>query len=143
MAMERELASRSPADDVESAVDHEVAAVELAETVAVGGGVVAAIAEVVVGGVADPIADGVWAAAATIGDQSAERLAELDLRRKQLAAEKEQIAKDIRNTERKRIRLMERAKGLSDSDLMAIVASRATAKAKASAKAKAKAKAAA
>ena len=94
-------------------------------------------------GTTDANASGVWAAAASIGDQSAERLAELDLRKKQLAAEKEQIAKDIRNTERKRIRLMERAKGISDSDLMAIVAPRATAKAKASVKAKAKAKAAA
>ena len=123
------------AEHVSTGVRDMVSGGELAGTSAAAGGTTMV-------GTTDANASGVWAAAASIGDQSAERLAELDLRKKQIAAEKERIAKDIRNTERKRIRLMERAKGLSDSDLMAIVATRATAKAKASAKAKAKANAA-
>ena len=56
------------------------------------------------------------------------------------------MAKDIENERRKKARLMERARGLSDADLAAIIGERAAAaaakaKAKAAAKGKAKAKA--
>ena len=86
---------------------------------------------------------GVWEAAALIGDQGLEQLTDLENRRKRLYAEREALQKDIRNAERKRLRLIEKARGLSDTDLLDIMATRAAAKAKAHAKAKAKAKAAA
>ena len=81
----------------------------------------------------------VWAAAAGIVDQSQASLQQLEQRKKELVAEREQLNKDIRNADRKRARLLERARGLSDSDLVSIMASRAAAKTKAAAKAKAKA----
>ena len=86
---------------------------------------------------------GVWAAAAVIGDPSAELVNDLEQRKKRLMAEKQQVARDLRNADRKRVRLLEKARGLKDSDLLDIIGSRAADKAKASAKAKAKAKAAA
>ena len=51
------------------------------------------------------------------------------------------MAREIHNAQRKRMRLMERARGLSDSDLAEILQTRAVAKAQAVAKAAAKAKA--
>ena len=86
---------------------------------------------------------GVWEAAALIGDQTVERLANLEDRKKRLYVEGEALKKDIKNVERKRLRLKEKARGLSDADLLDIIATRAAAKAKAHTKAKAKAKAAA
>ena len=86
---------------------------------------------------------GVWEAAALIGDQALEQLTDLENKKKKLCLEKQALQKDIRNAERKRLRVKEKARGLSDTDLLDILASRATAKAKAHAKAKAKAKAAA
>ena len=88
---------------------------------------------------------GVWAAAAGIGDAAADEVAALQLRRKELRQERDAVSKDLRNAERKRQRLLERARGLSDDDLLALVAARAVAKghakAKANGKARAKAKA--
>ena len=86
---------------------------------------------------------GVWAAAAQIGDQSATELAQLEQRKRELQAQREIVKRDLRNEQRKRVRLMERARGLSDTDLTTILATRAAAKAKAKANAKASAKAAA
>ena len=86
---------------------------------------------------------GVWEAAALIGHHTLEQLTDLENKKKKLCIEKQALQKDIRNAERKRLRLKEKARGLSDSDLLDILASRATAKAKAHAKAKSKAKAAA
>ena len=85
---------------------------------------------------------GVWEAAALIGDQAAERLTDLEQQRKRLHAEKEALTKDIRNTERKRLRLKDKARGLTDLDLMDIIATRAAAKAKSHTKAAAKTRAA-
>ena len=84
---------------------------------------------------------GVWAAAAAIGDPAADSLADLNTRRKDLLAERRRVAKAIKNQEKQRQRIVERARGLSDDTLIAIVASRACAKVKAAAKAKAKPKA--
>ena len=130
MAAQSELA-----EHVSTGVRDMVSGGELAETSAAAGGTTMV-------GTTDANASGVWAAAASIGDPSANRLNELAQRKKRLAAEKDQVARDLRDAERKRIRLVERARGLTDNELMAIIATRATAKAKASAKAKAKANAA-
>ena len=86
---------------------------------------------------------GVWEAAALIGDQASGRVAELENEKKRLLAERGALEKEINKVECKRLRLKEKARGLSDADLLDIMATRATAKAKADAKAKAKAKAAA
>jgi hypothetical protein len=100
--------------------------------------VAAAAAHVIVGHGA-----GVWAAAAGIGDAAAGEVAALQQRRKELRQARDAVNKDLRNAERKRQRLLERARGLSDDDLLTLVAARAVAKgnAKANAKGKAKAKA--
>ena len=84
---------------------------------------------------------GVWAAAVAMGDPAVDHLSALAERKRTLEAERQRLALDIRNAERKKARLVERARGLSDVGLMQIVASRAVANAKANAKATAKAKA--
>ena len=87
--------------------------------------------------------EGVWAAAAGVVDSAQASLQQLEQRKKVLRAERDQVNKDIRNADKKRARLLEKARGLSDDDLMNIIACRVAAKSKAAAKAKAKAKAAA
>ena len=82
----------------------------------------------------------VWAAAACIGDTNAQKLKELTDQRKQLKRERDRISSEIKKAEKKRTRDMEKARGLSDLDLLNIIASRARAKAEAKAKAKAKGK---
>ena len=91
-------------------------------------------------GVAAP-GDGVWAAAAGIGDVAGHAVAALEERRKELRRERDAVAKELRNAERKRQRLLERARGLTDNDLLSILATRAAAKAVPKAKGKAAAKA--
>ena len=81
--------------------------------------------------------DGVWAAAAGVVDSAQASLQQLEQRKKALRAERDQVNKDIRNADKKRARLVEKARGLSDDDLMNIIACRAAAKSKAAAKAKA------
>ena len=83
----------------------------------------------------------IWAAAAAIGGDAVGGLSDLQARRKQLLREREQVAREIRNAERKRARLLERARGLSNEDLLAVMGVRAVAKAKPKAKAVGKAKA--
>ena len=87
--------------------------------------------------------DDVWAAAAGLGDQDKDHLDRLEQRRREMLAERELLNREIHNAQRKRVRMMERARGLTDQDLLSIIASRATAKSKAAAKTSAKAKAAA
>ena len=76
-------------------------------------------------------------------------LARLHAQQRDLTAQRRANAKELAKEERKRKRALEQARGLSDEDLIGIIASRASAKAKAQtkgaakAKAKAKAKAAA
>ena len=82
----------------------------------------------------------VWAAAASIGDTNAQKLKELGDQRKQLKRERARIASEISKAEKKRARDMEKARGLSDLDLLNIIASRARAKAEAKAKAKGRGK---
>ncbi|MDE0839248.1 MAG: hypothetical protein OSB41_09370 [Kiritimatiellae bacterium] len=84
---------------------------------------------------------GVWAFAAGIGDAAAGEVTALQQRRKELRHERDVVNRDLRNAERKRQRLLERARGISDDDLLALVAARAVAKSNAKAKAKGKAKA--
>ena len=77
-----------------------------------------------------------------LGDRSADRMAELTERKRALKQERADVAKQIKAEARKRKKIMEKAKTLSDAELMAVLAARgAAAKAKAQAKAKAKAKA--
>ena len=63
---------------------------------------------------------GVWAAAAVVGAVGDE-LAALANRKRALAAEQAAINRDLRNAEKRRARLCERARGLSDADLIAIL----------------------
>ena len=62
------------------------------------------------------------------------------LEEKNLKRQRDLLSRQIKLEERKRARRLERARGLSDADLMSIIAERAAARA-AAAKAKAKAKA--
>ena len=80
-------------------------------------------------------------AAAAMGDTGADQLAGLNARKRAIQQDRRRLAQDIKNAERKRTRCVEKARGLSDTDLVAILATRAAAKAKAVAKAKAKTKA--
>ena len=77
-----------------------------------------------------------------VGDANADQVAALDARRRELFNERRVVAREIRNATRKRQRLLEKAKGLSNAALMEIVAARAarTAQSKAKAKVAAKAK---
>ena len=83
---------------------------------------------------------GVWAAAAALGDTSGAAYADLMERRKALKRERDTLQKTIKAEERKRLRLIEKARGLTDQDLLQIIGSRAAARAKAEAAPKAKAK---
>ena len=98
-----------------------------------------------IGGGPVPLAGpvGVWAAASAVGDVSGNRLAAFHSRKRDMQRERDRLNADIKNAERKRLRLIERAKGLSDEDLYLILGQRAAANAKAAARALAKAAAAA
>lgn len=79
-----------------------------------------------------------------IGDEQAQKFAALEARRQAMRDERAQLLKEIRNEERKKKRRLEKARGLSNDDLLEVAADRAAqAKVKAKAKAKANAKAAA
>jgi len=67
--------------------------------------------------------------------------AHLQQRQKELLDERRRVAQELHNEARKRMRRMDRARGLSDDDLLEILRSRAAAKAKASPEAKATGKA--
>ena len=67
-------------------------------------------------------------------DASADAVSALEKRRAELQAERLQVKKALRNENRKRKRLLAKAKGLSDEDLMNVVIMKAAAKAKAKAK---------
>ncbi len=90
---------------------------------------VARAAPAVVGG-----AVGVWAAAAALPDLHDSKAA-LTRQLQELQREQRRVSMNIYNEERKRQRLLDRAKGLSDDDLLMILSTRASAKAKAQAKA--------
>ena len=123
-----------------------------------GGGAAgeAAAAEVAVGGGEAPAADpgdgdygdapaagGVWAAATALGDAAGDERAAMLRRQRELREERRRLQMDLNNANRRRTRLLERARGLTDADLLDILSTRAAAKAKAKAKPKPKAKAAA
>ncbi len=78
---------------------------------------------------------------AGVGDMGGNRILLLEAQRRAIAAQKAQVVKELRSETRKRARLVEKAKGLTDADLVEVLAARAKAKAKAEAKPKAKAKA--
>ena len=71
--------------------------------------------------------------AAEIRTESA--MMDLEKRRKALRNERRVLAKAIKKEEKQKTKLIERARRLSDADLLAILGSRAAAKAKAQAKA--------
>ena len=68
------------------------------------------------------------------GDTSADAVARLSARKAELRREQRDVTKEIHNTQRKRTRLLEKARGLSDAELLAVVSTRAAVKAKAKAK---------
>ena len=82
-----------------------------------------------------------WAAATAVGDRGGEVLRVLEDRRRDLKRQRDQVNRDLRNAERRRARLLERARGLTDADLIGLLGARAAAKAKPKAAPKAKAKA--
>ena len=114
-------------------------------------------AEVAIGGGGAPAADpgdgaygdapaavgGVWAAAAALGDAAGDERAAMLRRQRELREERRRLQMDLNSSNRRRARLLERARGLTDADLLDIISARAAAKAKAKAKPKPKAKAAA
>jgi len=103
-----------------------------------GGGAGVGAGDVVGGGA---VLGGMWAAALPLGvDMAASQQALVD-RKRQLQQERNELAKEAKAAERKRFKLIEKARGLSDDDLMSIVAQRAVAKAKAAANPKARPKA--
>ena len=79
---------------------------------------------------ADTTGANVWSAAAMIGDPSSTALKDLADQRAQLRKKRDEVNRQIRNEERKRARLIERARHLSNTDLLSILGSRAAAKAK-------------
>ena len=92
---------------------------------AVGGGV-AAVVDAVVGGAGGAAV--IYAAAAALGVEAHQAAADLADRRRQLQIERRQVALRMRQNDRKRQRIMLRAQGLSDDDLLEILAMRAHAK---------------
>ena len=83
----------------------------------------------------------VWAAAAPLGADMAASQQALIERKRQLQRERAELAKETKAAERKRMKLMEKARGLTDEDLMSIIGQRAMSRAAAAAKAAAKPKA--
>ena len=94
------------------------------------GGVGDGGAVVVVGGGVAAVAGaaGIYAAAAALGGGARQAAADLADRRRQLQIERRQVALQMRQNDRKRQRIMLRAQGLSDDDLLEILAMRAHAK---------------
>ena len=82
----------------------------------------------------------IWAAAASMGDSAMDELSRLNQVKRDLHRERQRVAKELKAAERKRQKLVNRASGLSDDDLLAILGARASAKAKAKAAAKGKGK---
>jgi hypothetical protein len=79
------------------------------------------------------------------GDNRANRVTDLAQQNRDLARQRQQVAKDLKAEKRKRRKIMEKAQTLSTEDVVEVLAARAKAaanpKAKAKATAKAKAKA--
>ena len=82
-----------------------------------------------------------WAAAAAMSGQSPDRLQEIKEQQQEMRRVRARLQAELKNEERRHVRLVERAARLSDDDLQAILLKRAQAKAKAEAKAFAKCKA--
>ena len=75
---------------------------------------------------------------ADMGDVRADHVASLEERKRALQRERQQVANCIKAAQKKRQRLLDKARGLTDADLLSVVATRAASvKAKAEAKAKA------
>ena len=74
-------------------------------------------------------------------DTQLTRIAALDERKKEIAAQKRDVAKQLKNEQQKRRRLMAKARNLSTEDLLNVVVSRAAIAKSEKAKAKAKASA--
>ena len=82
------------------------------------------------------------AAAAALGAANGDdALANLQQAQRDLTAQRKAVTKDLKNEKRRRDRLMEKAKNLSNEELGMVLAARAKSAAKAKAKAKAAAKA--
>ena len=74
---------------------------------------------------------------ADMGDARADRVAAMEGRKRALQRERQEVAKCIKSEQKKRQRLIDKARGLTDVDLLSVVAARAaSAKAKSDAKAK-------
>ena len=82
-----------------------------------------------------------WAAATAVGDVAGDELASAMTRRTALKRERDALSRQIRAQEKRRVRTLEKARGLSDKDLLSIMTARAAAKARADAKPKARARA--
>ena len=81
-----------------------------------------------------------------MGDVAGDRVSILEEKKRELNQRKRDVQKAIRAERKRRKRVMEKAQGLSDKELLSVIATRAAkakAKAPASAKAKARAKASA
>jgi peptidoglycan hydrolase CwlO-like protein len=75
-----------------------------------------------------------------MGDRCSTALNDLADQRRDLRKQRDEVNRVTRNEERKRARILERARNLSNDDLVAILGSRAVAKASAKPKAKGAAK---
>ena len=69
------------------------------------------------------------------GDADASRLRALEDRKRELHEARRAVAKEVKKEAKKRRRIMEKAKGLSNETLLQVIVSRATAKANAKARA--------
>ena len=72
-----------------------------------------------------------------VGDSRANRVAELEQRRASLKRDQSNISREIKKENKKRQRLLEKSRGLSELDLLTIISTRAATKAKSKAKASA------
>lgn len=72
-----------------------------------------------------------------VGDSRANRVAELEQRRASLKRDQSNISREIKKENKKRQRLLEKSRGLSELDLLSIISTRAATKAKSKAKASA------
>ena len=70
-----------------------------------------------------------------VGDSRATRVAELEQRRASLKRDQSNISREIKKENKKRQRLLEKSRGLSELDLLTIISTRAATKAKSKAKA--------
>ena len=83
-----------------------------------------------VGEVCAPTVDEAMAMLSGFGSAAANRRAAIEEKRREAAKKRKELTRDLRNEDRKRQRVIQKARGLTEEDLLELLGSKARAKAK-------------